>query len=144
MLAAADGLSSNSANCSRQSLPSSAASTLCTEAAGSGGAAFCSLVSAARYGPANSSGSAASKIDSAWPTFIAPPLSCPSTLNSCSAVRCWISAATASGSIPVTRFPKPSAARPAYPRGSEASFTVRAMAQRGMSVTLSLSTVQIV
>ena len=49
--------------------------TLCTLAAGSGGAASCSRVSAARYGPAISSGSAASKTDRAWPIFMAPPLS---------------------------------------------------------------------
>ena len=61
MLAAAAGLSSNSANLSRQSGPSCSASTLCTVATGIGGAASCSLVSACRYGPAISSGSAASK-----------------------------------------------------------------------------------
>ena len=60
-------------------------------AAGSGGAASCSLVSVARYGPAISGGSAASKIDNAWPNFIAPPLSSPRTWKICSAVRCWIS-----------------------------------------------------
>jgi hypothetical protein len=48
MLAAAAGLSSNEVNRSRQSSPSSVASTLWTLAAGSGGAASCSLVSAAR------------------------------------------------------------------------------------------------
>ena len=46
--AAAAGLSSNSANRSRQSAPSCSASTLCTVAAGIGGAASCSLVSVAR------------------------------------------------------------------------------------------------
>ena len=46
--AAAAGLSSNSANLARQSSPRSAASTLCTVAAGSGGADSCSLVRVAR------------------------------------------------------------------------------------------------
>ena len=68
--------------------------------AGSGGADSCSLVSVARYGPAISGGSAASKMDSAWPSFIAPPLSSPSTRKICSAVRCWISAATISAGLP--------------------------------------------
>ena len=46
--------------------------------------------------PASSSGSAASKTESAWPNFMAPPLSSPSTLKSCSAVRCCSSVATTS------------------------------------------------
>ncbi len=111
---------------------------MCTVAAGSGGAASWSLVSAWRYGPASSSGSAASKTDSAWPNFIAPPLSWPSTLKSCSAVRCWISAEMTSGAMPVTRLPKPSTVRPANPSGSAASLAVRVTARRGMSVTRSL------
>ena len=36
----------------------------------------------------------------AWPNFIAPPLSSPSTRNSCSAVRAWTSAATTSAGPP--------------------------------------------
>ena len=48
MLAAAAGRSSNSAKCRCQSLPSCSASTLWTVAAGSGGAASCSLMSASR------------------------------------------------------------------------------------------------
>ena len=48
MLAAAAGRSSKLVNCCRQVAPSSAASTLCTVAVGSGGAASCSLVSTAR------------------------------------------------------------------------------------------------
>ena len=48
MLAEATGLSSNDANRSRHLVPSCASSTRCTLAAGSGGASFCSLVSASR------------------------------------------------------------------------------------------------
>ena len=84
---AAAGVSSKDSNFSCQSSPKSAASTRYTVVVGSGGADSCSRVSVARYGSASSGGSAASKIDSAWPTFIAPPLSSPSTRNSCSAVR---------------------------------------------------------
>src|SRR6185436_18408724 len=104
-----------------------------------GGAASCSLVSVARYGPASSSGIAASKIDSAWPNFIAPPLSSPRTLKSCSAVRAWTSAATYSADLPPTRLPRPSAVRPAYPKGNVASLAVRITALRGNSLTVSLS-----
>ena len=80
--AAAAGLSSNERNFCLQRGPSSATSTAWTIEAGIGGAASCSLVNVARYGPARSSGIAASKIDSAWPNFIAPPLSSPRTLKS--------------------------------------------------------------
>ncbi len=86
--AAAAGRSSNSAKLARHSSPMSLARTLCTVRAGSGGADSCSLARVARYGPAISGGSAASNIDSAWPSFIAPPLSSPRTLKICSAVRC--------------------------------------------------------
>ncbi len=137
--AEAAGTSSNERNRRRHWRPSPLASTLCTVVAGIGGAASCSLVSVARYGPARSSGNAASKIDMAWPNFIAPPLSSPSTRNSCSAVRAWISAATASAGRPPTRLPNPSAVRPAKPSGSAASFAVRVTARRGRSVTTSLS-----
>ncbi|WP_372506044.1 hypothetical protein [Actinomadura madurae] len=106
-----------------------------TVAAGSGGAASCSLVSVARYGPAISGGSAASKIESIWPSFIAPPLSSPSTVNSCSAVRVWISIATASADRPKVRFPMPRAVRPAKPMGRDASFADRVTARRGRSLT---------
>ena len=103
---------------------------------GSGGADSCSLVSVARYGPASSGGSAASKIDSAWPSFIAPPLSSPSTRNTWSAVRCWISLATSSADLPPIRLPRPSAVLPANPSGSPASFTVLLTGLRGTSFTL--------
>ena len=76
ILAAAAGLSLNSRKYDRQSGPSCSARTLCTLATGSGGADSCSFVSACRYGAAISSGSAASNTESAWPNFIAPPLSC--------------------------------------------------------------------
>ena len=61
----------------------------------------------------------------AWPNFIAPPLSSPSTLNSCSAVRACTSAATSSAGLPPTRLPMPRAVRPAKPSGRVASFAVR-------------------
>ena len=48
MLADAMGVSSNEVNRSRHLVPSWASSTRCTFAAGSGGASFCSLVSASR------------------------------------------------------------------------------------------------
>ena len=79
MLADAFGASSNDAKRSRQRVPSCPSSTRCTLSAGSGGASFCSLVSASRYGLPYCSGIAASITDSACPTFIAPPLSSPST-----------------------------------------------------------------
>ncbi len=81
------------------------------------GADSCSRVRVARYGPAISGGSAASKIDSAWPSLSAPPLSSPSTRKICSAVRCWISCATISAGRPPSRLPRPSAVRPARPTG---------------------------
>ncbi len=80
---------------------------------GIGGAESWSAVSWARYGATQSSGSADSRIDICWPTFIAPPLSSPSVRNSCSAVRCWISASTASAGAPPSRLPRPIALRPA-------------------------------
>src|SRR4029077_47447 len=100
------------ANSDRHCGPRSSASTRCTVAAGSAGAASCSLVSVARYGPASSGGNAASKIDSAWPSFIAPPLSSPRTRKIWSAVRCWISCATISGGRPPIRLPTPPRADP--------------------------------
>ncbi len=135
MLAAAAGTSSKSRNLLRHCGPSSVARTLCTVAMGNGGAASWSLVNACRYGPARSSGSAASNTDSAWPNFIAPPLSCPRTLKRCSAVRSWISAVTTSDAMPPTRLPRPSAARPAKPSGNDANRAVRDTARRGISVT---------
>ena len=49
----------------------------------------------------------------AWPNFIAPPLSSPRVLKTCSAVRIWISVATSSAFLPPTFLPKPIAVRPA-------------------------------
>ena len=60
MLAAAAAVSSNSLNRDRQPVPNCWAISRCTVAGGIGGAAFCSLVSASRYGAAYSSGIAAS------------------------------------------------------------------------------------
>src|SRR5215469_7286053 len=136
--AAAVGLSSNSVNLSRQSGPRSSASTRYTVRDGSGGADSWSRVSVARYGPASSGGSAASKIDSACPNFIAPPLSSPRTRKIWSAVRCWISAATSSAGRPPIRLPRPSAVRPARPTGRVASLAVRVKARRGRSLTSSI------
>ena len=107
--------------------------------AGSGGADSCSLVSVARYGSAISGGSAASKIDSAWPNFIAPPLSSPRTRKTWSAVRCWISWPTISAEMPPIRLPNPSAVRPKYPSGSPASLAVRCTLPRGTSPFLGTS-----
>ena len=55
--------------------------------------------------------------DSAWPTFIAPPLSSPRTVNNWWAALSISSALTSSFDLPVSRLPKPSAARPAMPTG---------------------------
>ena len=132
--AAAAGLSSNDAKRLRHDGPSSRAITWCTTDAGIGGAASCSCVSVARYGATMFSGRADSKIDIAWPNFIAPPLSSPSTRKSCSAVRCWTEVATASAGAPPIRRPRPSVARPAYPNGKEASRAVRATVLRGRSL----------
>ena len=137
--AAAAGTSSNSVKFSRQASPSSRARTWCTVRAGSGGADSCSLVSVARYGPAISGGSAASKIDSAWPSFIAPPLSSPRTRKIWSAVRRWISSATISAGRPPIRFPTPRAVRAARPIGSPASLAARVTEFRGTSFTVALS-----
>src|ERR1035437_4540355 len=82
---------------------------------------------------------AASKIDIAWPNFIAPPLSSPNTLKSWSAVRACTSAATSSAGLPPARLPRPHAVRPASPNGKAASFTVCIAALRGISLTPLLS-----
>ncbi len=140
--AAAAGVSSNSANRSRQSSPSSSRRIAWIDSAGMGGADSCSRVSASRYGPASSSGMAASKMLIAWPIFMAPPLSSPSTLNICSAVRACSSALTASAGLPPMRLPRPHAARPAWAAGSAAIFTLRVMAYLGMSGTRPLSPVR--
>ena len=73
--------------------------------------------------------------DRAWPTFIAPPLSSPRTVNNCWAALSISSALTSSFDFPVKRFPKPMAARPAMPTGSEASLAFRAARPRLMSLT---------
>src|ERR1700724_1908143 len=78
---------------------------------------------------------AASITDRAWPTFIAPPLSSPSTVNSWLAAFSSISAWTSSLDLPVNRLPKPRAARPAKPTGMLASFALRAARPRLMSAT---------
>ncbi len=135
MDAAAAGTSEKETNDDRQSSPSSLARTWCTVRAGSGGADSCSRVSVARYGPAISGGSAASKMDSAWPSFMAPPLSSPRTRKIWSAVRRWISSATISAGRPPIRFPTPSAVRPARPIGSPASLAARVTGLRGTSFT---------
>ena len=57
--------------------------------------------------------SAASIADIACPALTAPPLSCPRVANSCSAVRCCTSRATASADRPPIRLPSPMAERPA-------------------------------
>ena len=93
------------------------------------------MTSASRNGAAYSSGTAASNTLSAWPNFMAPPLSSPSTANSCSALRAIIWAEISSLSPPTSRRPQPAAARPATPSGRLASFAVRAAVRRGMSVT---------
>src|SRR5690625_2096359 len=102
------------------------------------GAESCNRVSAARYAPANCSGMAASNTDSAWPNFIAPPLSSPKTRNTCSAVRSWTSVVTNSAGRPPMRRPIPIVARPAAPSGREANLAVRATAFRATSLTLPL------
>src|SRR5690606_29974760 len=102
-----------------------------------GGAADCSFTSDSRNGAANSSGIAASKTLRAWPNFIAPPLSSPSTAKSCSALRAMSWAEISSPSPPTSRLPNPAAARPATPSGRLASLAVRAAVRRGMSVTSS-------
>ncbi len=137
--AAAAGTSSNSAKRVRQSSPSSSRRIAWIDSAGSGGAASWSLVSAARYGPATSSGIAASKMLMAWPIFMAPPLSSPRTLNICSAVRAWSSACTISAGLPPMRLPSPHAVRPACAAGSAAIFTLRVSAFLGISGTGPLS-----
>ena len=119
--AAAAGLSSNSAKRARQSSPSSSRRIAWIDSAGSGGAASCSLVRAARYGPATSSGIAASKMLMAWPIFMAPPLSSPRTWNICSAVRACSSACTISAGLPPIRLPNPHAVRPRAPPGPRRS-----------------------
>src|SRR5687767_10718931 len=49
-----------------------------------------------------------------------------------------MSAEMTSPAMPTARLPKPSAVRPAKPRGSAASLAVRDAARRGMSLTRSL------
>ncbi len=73
--------------------------------------------------------------DSAWPTFIAPPLSSPSTVNNCWAALSISSALTSSLDLPVSRLPTPNAARPAMPAPRPASFALRAARPRLMSLT---------
>ena len=60
MLAAAAARSSNISNLARHPVPSCSAINRLTVAGGIGGAAFCSLASASRYGSAYSSGMPAS------------------------------------------------------------------------------------
>src|ERR1700756_2396505 len=135
MLADATGVSSNELNRSRHLVPSCWSSTRCTLAVGSGGASFCSFVNASRDGSPYTSGIAASSTDSAWPTFMAPPLSSPRTVNSWGAAFSSSSAWTSSRDLPVNRLPNPSAARPAKPTGMLASFALRAARPRLMSAT---------
>ena len=101
MLAAAAGVSSNSRNVSRQSvaelLGQHRGARWRPAAAALPPAAWSAPRGRARRSPR---AAAASKTDSAWPNFIAPPLSCPSTEKICSAVRCCISRATISAGRP--------------------------------------------
>ena len=111
-----------------------------------------------------SSGSAASNTDSAWPSFIAPPLSSPRTVNSCSAVRACRSAVTSSADCRSSagrarRWPgrrRRAAARRAWPCGRRGAAGSRSSAaarpapagaavplavrrrERGLSVTRSI------
>src|SRR4051795_4845017 len=78
---------------------------------------------------------AASMTESAWPAFIAPPLSSPRTVNSCWAALSISSALTSSLDLPVSRLPNPSAARPAMPAPRPASLALRAAPPRLMSLT---------
>ena len=73
----------------------------------------------------SSSGNAASKMLIAWPNFIAPPLSCPSTEKIWSAVRRCTSLRTTFAGAPTMRLPRPSVVRPANPTGSDARRAVR-------------------
>ena len=144
MDAAADGSSSNEVNRCLHPGPSSRASMACTAARSIGGAESCSRVSVSRYGPASSSGSAASKTDNACPNFMAPPLRSPSTRKSCSAVRACTSVSTDSAGWPTSRRPMPTVVRPAKPSGSVASRAVLATARlgscrRGRSASVSLT-----
>ena len=131
MLAAATGRSSNARNNWRHPAGNDRSSCSCTIDAGMAGAASCSRTSASRYGPTSWSGSAASIADIAWPTFIAPPLSCPSVANSCSAVRCCTCAATTSAGRPPIRLPSPTAERPRCAAGTAASRATRPSRPRG-------------
>ncbi len=133
MLAAAAGRSSNDTNWSRHPGPSWSASTPWTTLTGSGGAASCRRTSAARYGPASSTGITASMADRACPIFMAPPLSSPRVWNSWAAVRAWTSAATSSAGRPPIRLPSPIATRPAWAAGNPASRAERRRAFLGMS-----------
>ncbi len=139
--AAAAGPPSSQTSRSRQSSPRPRAIWSRTVCVGIGGAESWSAVRWARYGAATSSGNAASSTDSAWPNFIAPPLSSPSVRKSCSAVRCCISVITTSPGRPASRLPSPIALRPAYPSGSAASRAVRATVLRGRSAMPSVSQV---
>src|SRR5690606_828689 len=56
--------------------------------------------------------------------------------NRCSAVRCWTSAEITSDASPVTRLPRPTAARPAKPSGRPAKRAVRLNVPRGMSSSI--------
>ena len=87
---------------------------------------------------AMSSGSTASNRLRVWPNFIAPPLSSPSTLNSCSAARSWSSAFTRSAEEPPMRLPRPRVARPAKPSGNDASRAPRRRLDRASESSVSL------
>ncbi|SKV61976.1 Uncharacterised protein [Mycobacteroides abscessus subsp. abscessus] len=118
---------------SRHLVPSCASSTRCTLGVGSGGASLCSFTNASRNGSANWGGIAASITDNACPTFMAPPLSSPSTLNSSSAAFSKSSALTSSADVPVSRLPTPRTARPAMPAGRLASLVIRLSPPRRIS-----------
>ena len=87
-------------SCRRQPVPSSVASTWCTVVADIGERSPAAGSAAGGTGAASSSGSADSRMESAWPSFIAPPLSSPRVRKSCSAVRCCTSDSTASAGAP--------------------------------------------
>ena len=126
MEAAAAGVSSKLANRSRQSGPSSSASTLCTVAAGIGGAASCSLVSVARYGAASSSGSAASKTRQRLAELHRAALELAEDLEQLLGGALLRSRRRRPRPArPPTRLPSPTAVRPATPSGSAASLALR-------------------
>src|ERR1700754_2785863 len=72
--------------------------------------------------------------ESACPTFIAPPLSSPRTVNSCWAALSISSALTSSFDLPVGLVPNPRAAPPAMPAPTPASLALRAARPRLMPV----------